>query len=254
MDFQNYLLLIKEELLPYYPRGFQILQDSSRHFEPFIIETFESFFKEISFFSKAEQLVLVSAFFYALEKHEDQFYLWKNGKKISYGYHVVQAALHVLSFSKDITSVFLALWHDLLEDKRVSKKEVLEELDKYSYSLLTSKDKIILSLELLDKNNSSSLFDYYSQILKDPQVLVAKAGDLVANLNASLVRYDEMILNEQRFWIYEYLYIIYFIILPRCKNKSVCFTLLNISKDLQHKFDAKILLEFQEYCIRRNVL
>jgi len=144
---------------------------------------------------------ITEAFLFALEKHEGQYYVWKKGRKLPYTYHLCKCALNTAALSYEDKPIVIALWHDLLEDGKTTKKDIMNQLRNNCLNI----PEIINALILLDKGNSSSPKEYFSNILQNEDASLVKTADLIANLDECIDRFDEMIGNEQRFWIYDYL-------------------------------------------------
>lgn len=144
---------------------------------------------------------IVEAFLFALEKHEGQYYLWKKEGKLPYAYHLCKCAINTTAFSCEKKHIVIALWHDLLEDKRTTKKDIANQLKNNCFNA----NEIITVLAILDKENSSSPKEYFSNILQNKDARLVKTADIIANLDECIDRFDEMIKNTQRFWIYDYL-------------------------------------------------
>lgn len=153
--------------------------------------------------SKIRQKAIEKAFLFALEKHEGQSYAW-NRKKLPYSYHISKAGFNALSLSSNKEAHIIALWHDIIEDKRAKEGHIAQELKNNAYKgILPS--SLISSLLLLDKNNSASIKEYYAGICKDKNALIAKTADIMANLDACIEQFNCMIRAGRRFWIYDYL-------------------------------------------------
>lgn len=145
--------------------------------------------------------IIIAALLFALEKHEGQYYDWKRGKKLPYAYHLCKCALNTTAFSNEEKHFVIALWHDMLEDGKATRKEIKNELKKYS----VNSNEVIDALIALDKGNSSSTKEYFGKILHNENACIVKTADIISNLNECIERFSEMIDNEQRFWIYDYL-------------------------------------------------
>lgn len=144
---------------------------------------------------------IIAAFLFALEKHDGQYYAWKNGKKLPYTYHLCKCALNTAAFSFAEKQIVIALWHDLLEDGKATRKEIKNELKDYYFNA----NEVIDTLILLDRGNSNSSKEYFNNILHNEDACLVKTADILSNLDECIERFDEMIANKQRFWIYDYL-------------------------------------------------
>lgn len=166
------------------------------------INSYEELLKTVNY-----DKTIVKIFIFVLEKHEGQYYEWKNQKKLPYAYHLAKCATIISKLrGAKKQHIILALLHDIIEDKRATENEVKEELSKEEYvSIEKNTDELIKALMLLDKNNFHSDEQYYKQILQNTDASIVKTADILANLNECIARATEMLQNEQRFWIYEYL-------------------------------------------------
>lgn len=153
--------------------------------------------------SKIRQKAVERAFLFAVEKHEGQFYAW-NRKKVPYSYHISKAGLNALSISSNKEAHIIALWHDIIEDKKAKEQDIIQEMKNSAYKNMPP-SSVISSLLLLDKNNSGSIKEYYAGICKSNTALIAKTADIMANLDACIERLNFMVRTRQRLWIYDYL-------------------------------------------------
>lgn len=150
---------------------------------------------------KISNQVSIGAFLFALEKHEGQYYAWKNSKQLPYAYHLCKCALNTAAFSSNDKHIVIALWHDMLEDGKATIKEIKTELKGYCFNV----NEILETLAVLDKGNSSSAKEYFGKILHNEDACIVKTADIISNLDECIERFDEMVNNKQRFWIYDYL-------------------------------------------------
>lgn len=179
---------------------------------------------------------IVEAFLFAIEKHEGQYYAWNKGKKLPYAYHLCKCALNTAAFSFEDKHIVIALWHDMLEDYKATGKDIANELKRYFFDA----NGIMDALAALDKGNSASPKEYFSKILHNKDACLVKAADIISNLNECIDRFDEMIKNEQRFWIYGYLIDIpkYFLnskLLPAGCKKAISEKISNLKSLLPDK-------------------
>lgn len=180
------------------------------------VEEYEKFIINIAGYSTEIQRILVDAFLFALTRHGGQFYKWENDTVLPYTFHCAKTARYVQTFSEDPVAIITALWHDLLEDKRATKEEILSLLKQYKF--LQTPEKLLLSLMLLDRNQYSGITktrDYYSCLCSHPLALITKTADLLANLEACITRFNEMRHDESRFWIYAYFFEIEYCLLSQ---------------------------------------
>ncbi len=155
------------------------------------------------FLSLTQYPDLVRALLYAIERHEGQYYEWKSGKKLPYSYHACKCGINSINLGSSKNQVIIALWHDLIEDKKANSTEIAIELKNKIYSNINP-TAIINSLILLDKAGISAK-DYFLKLLQDKNASIAKAADIISNLDECIARFDEMVKSGQRFWIYGYL-------------------------------------------------
>ena len=198
--------------------------------------------------------VLIRAFLFAIEKHDGQWYQWKGKKQLPYSYHLCKCAIHTINFGAKKNQVIIALWHDIIEDRRATIKDIAAELKKTAY--LGTDAKVILdAVLLLDKNGITS-DKYFRKIVADRNVTLVKAADLAANLDACIARFDEMIRGKQRFWIYQYLAEIPELFLSKIKQKYVSEKITaSISGKISTLYSSlpeKKRIEFENYVRRRN--
>ncbi|MDP3989910.1 MAG: hypothetical protein Q8Q01_01765 [archaeon] len=203
------------------------------------VSTYKEFLFKIDY-----NKTITEAFLFALEKHEGQYYVWKKGRKLPYTYHLCKCALNTATLSYEDKTIVIALWHDLLEDERATKKDLTNQIKKSYFDA----NEIINALILLDKGNSSSSKEYFSNILQNKDASLIKTADLIANLDECIDRFDEMIGNEQRFWIYDYLIEIpqFFLNskhLPRTYNKIISSKISKLHSLLSDKNQK----EFKRY-------
>lgn len=172
------------------------------------LERYASFFKDIAGFESNHQQLIVQAFLFAVARHHHQFYQWHNNTQLPYAYHLASTAKHVLSFAHARpATVIIALWHDILEDKKATPEEIFEKLK--TYSLFKEKDDILTALILLDRGQykgKQKTHLYYKHICTHSDALLVKSADLLANLHACLARFGEMLEDKSRFWIYSYIF------------------------------------------------
>ena len=145
------------------------------------------------------------AFLFALERHKGQYYRWKNGTNLPYAYHLCKAALNGVNlFGARRQNTILALWHDMMEDKRANKEEVRRELRKKVYGVRCP-ENIVDALALLDRGCSKSSAEYFARLTQSDDAIAAKAADIISNLDACIGRFGEMMKTRERFTIFGYL-------------------------------------------------
>lgn len=213
--------------------------------EPYVkaIETYEELLSLIN-----GDRALIQAFIFAIEKHEGQWYQWKGKNLLPYSYHICKCALNAIHFGAERHQVIIALWHDLIEDKKATAKEIKKELQNKTYSKINAAN-IIEALLILDKGGISSK-KYFTEIATNKDATIAKAADIAANIDECIARFDEMIQGEQRFWIYNYLVEIP-IFLSKIKSKDISdYVTSSISgkiKVLLSSIPEKNKIEFETY-------
>lgn len=212
-------------------------------FNPALIAQKE-FLESIEQFSEEDKLILENALAFAIKKHKDQWYDWKNGRKTPYTYHILRVAVNVQKFNTEVPTIIAALWHDLLEDTDVSIEEISEFLKTNNLS-----EQIIDSLQFLNRKNFSTPAEYYEKILKNELSFAVKTADLLSNLEASLNRIEEMLSNETRFWFYRYLAEIKYLIFPKFSESNyLLFDELNkLSFQIIKQLNPRQIEELQEF-------
>ncbi len=169
---------------------------------------YEKFIKSISCYKVEIQAVLIEALLFAIECHDGQFYQWKEKTALPYTFHCAKAAINVQVFQQTPEAIISALWHDLLEDKRATREIVLLRLITYK-NLCCQPEEILSVLGLLDRHSytgKTKVHDYYNGLSSNQLALIVKAADLLTNLEACSLRFDEMRQDKSRFWIYAYIF------------------------------------------------
>ena len=202
------------------------------------------FINSISKFSEEDKLIIENALAFAIKKHKDQWYDWKNGKKTPYTYHILKVAINVQKFDNSVQGIISALWHDILEDTNATIDELSEFLKKHNLSA-----QIIDVLQSLNRKNFDTPLKYYEKILQNETSFKVKTSDLLANLEASNNRLQEMLSNETRFWFYRYLAEIKYLIFPKFSEQNyLLFEELNkISFQIIKQLSQKQIEELQEF-------
>ncbi len=195
------------------------------------INVYNILLQKINSLEEKERVDITKVLLFAIEKHKDQTYDWENRKKLPYSYHIICVTINACKFSSEnIEPILVGLLHDTIEDKKALFEEI-EQLLKNQYL-----NKIVKSIVLLDRtqyHGESKVKDYYNGILNDENALIVKSADLLANLQAGLDCFENVINSEKRFWIYKYLFEIKNYILP-----SDNFHRLKYSKNIRREFDA----------------
>ncbi|MEK6858082.1 MAG: hypothetical protein AABX39_05840 [Nanoarchaeota archaeon] len=212
-------------------------------FNPAIIAQKE-FLESIEQFNEENKLVLENALAFAIKKHKDQWYDWKNNSKTPYTYHILRVAINVQKFNKTVPAIISALWHDLLEDTDVTVEEIADFLKTHNLS-----EQIIDILQSLNRKNFNTPAEYYEKILQNNVSFAVKTTDLLSNLEASYNRLDEMLSNETRFWFYRYLAEIKYLIFPKFseKNSSHFEELNKISYKIIKQLNTSQIEELHEF-------
>jgi (p)ppGpp synthase/HD superfamily hydrolase len=212
-------------------------------YNPAIIAQNE-FLESIKEFGEEDKLVLENALAFAIKKHKDQWYDWKNNSKTPYTYHILKVAVNVQKFNRTPVAIISALWHDLLEDTNVTIEEISEFLKKH-----TLPPQTIDVLQSLNRKNFNTPAEYYEKIFQNELAFSVKTADLLANLEASYNRINEMLSNETRFWFYRYLAEIKYLIFPKFSEKnSLPFEELNkISFQIITQLNSSQIEELQEF-------
>lgn len=204
----------------------------------------KEFLESIEQFSEEDKLILENALAFAIKKHKDQWYDWKNGSKTPYTYHILRVAVNVQKFNNSIPAIIASLWHDLLEDTDVTVEEIAEFLKTNALP-----QQIIETLQFLNRKNFNTPAEYYKKILTSELSFAVKTSDLLANLEASLNRIEEMLSNETRFWFYRYLAEIKYLIFPKFSESNyLLFDELNkISFQIIKQLNSRQIEELQEF-------
>ncbi len=156
-----------------------------------ILEQQTRFRKAIQSLPKQTRKAVLKGFSLATAKHEE-FYT-PNGKLLPYGYHLVSVALNVINYGiQDPEPILLSLWHDLIEDKKITEKNLKAYIkeNREAYGKIDP-DRIVSLLNKLNRKNypgnySEATEKYYQTISENPETLMVKCADLTANVSEYL--------------------------------------------------------------------
>ncbi|MBI2673333.1 hypothetical protein HYX19_03675 [Candidatus Woesearchaeota archaeon] len=212
--------------------------------------------QKINGLNEKERVNITKVLLFAIEKHKDQTYDWEDGKKLPYSYHVICVAINAYKFSSEgIEPILVGLLHDIIEDKKALVGEIEQLLNNQGLD----KNKLVKSIILLDRTQYlSEPKGYYKEILNDENAIVVKSADLVANLQAGLDCFEDVMNSEKRLWIYKYLFEIKNYILPsdnfhKLKHyKNIRREFDAVSSNIIKRFSQKHLEEFNKFMEAQN--
>jgi len=188
------------------------------------LDAYASFFRAVSGYESHHQRRLVEAFLFAVACHRGQFYQWCRKTKLPYPYHLAATAKHVISFPQATpVTIIIALWHDILEDKKATTGKIYDKLEE------KEQNHVLSALQLLDRGSytgKQKTLLYYQNLCTHADALLVKIADLLANLDACLARFDEMKQDKTRFWIYSYVFQIERCLFPYLEQSPFLFSFL----------------------------
>ena len=210
----------------------------------------------ISVFDVNMRKKLKECFWFAAQKHNAQYYTWLNHKRLPYIFHVSNVARNTFCFQKNHLLTIIAFWHDLIEDERCTESELIEKIE--CLELADDKELIIIALRNLNRKNFTYSKDYYHVVCSDNYSLVVKSADILANLNACLIRFDEMQNDGTIHWIYDYLFEVenfLFVNIDFINNENSLIIkkkLMEIILLIDAKFSVSEKNEFIKFCEERK--
>jgi GTP diphosphokinase / guanosine-3',5'-bis(diphosphate) 3'-diphosphatase len=171
------------ELLPAALQGLQRVSFTPSAAPPAEADSFAALTDKLSYLSKADLKLVREAYKFADEAHLGQF----RASGLPYITHPIAVAGLCADWRLDAQAVMAALMHDTIEDRGVTKTELIEKFGAPTADLvdgLTKLDKLHFSTR--EESQAESFRKMLLAMARDVRVILIKLADRVHNMRTML--------------------------------------------------------------------
>lgn len=128
---------------------------------------------------KESSELIMKAFYFAFEKHKDQ----KRKSEEAYIVHPTAVAISLIDLNCDAATVAAGLLHDVLEDTKTSKEEMVSAFGEEVYELVDGVTKLgKLNFKSSEQAQANNFRKMLMAIAKDMRVVLVKLADRLNNM------------------------------------------------------------------------
>ncbi|MCK4542279.1 MAG: bifunctional (p)ppGpp synthetase/guanosine-3',5'-bis(diphosphate) 3'-pyrophosphohydrolase [Spirochaetales bacterium] len=137
------------------------------------------FGERLNEYTERERTFILDAAHWAKEQHQDQ----KRASGDPFFVHPLQVAEILVNMRMDAETIVAALLHDILEDTKVTKKEMQERFGKEVLSLVNGVTKIsVLKSKSKNEQETETIRKMLFAMTKDIRVIIIKLADKLHNM------------------------------------------------------------------------